>query len=93
MTYSVNFNEERPVFLVQRKLCDETISATLMEGPDLCEYICMDDCHGEQYEIWDVTTYGEMYKCHYVGWQPNCLIEVRRDFDNKIVLSMHGEDH
>lgn len=88
-----NSNEDHPVFLVQRKLDGGEIIASLMESSDLCEYICMDDCHGEEYEIWDVTTYGEVYKCHYKGWQPDCLIEVVRDFDEKLVLSMYGTDH
>lgn len=93
MKYSIEIKERQPIFLVQRIFDDGTKFASLMDEHDLCEYLCMDDCHNEQYEIWDVTIHGEIYKCHYVGWQPNCLIEVRRDFDNKVVLSMHGEDH
>ncbi len=81
------------VFLVQRKLDDGTTTGSLMQSQELCDYICMDDCHNEEYTIWDITHYGEVYQCHYVGWQPGCLIEVRRDFDQKIVLSLYGEDH
>jgi len=93
MTRAVSISDEHPIFLVQRKLDDGTQSASLMDSSDLCDYICMDDCHNEDYEIWDVTVHGEVYKCHYVGWRPNCLIEVRRDFDDKVVLSAYGSDH
>lgn len=40
------------MFLVQRMIDDELISS-LMTPQRLIDYINMDDCHGESYEIFD----------------------------------------
>ena len=79
-------------FLVQRMI-DGEIWLSIMTPMELINYINMDDCHGEQYEIFDVlSTFGEVKKLHYVGWQPRCLIEVA-DENGNIVLSGYGTDH
>ena len=78
-------------FLVQRKLDGETW-CSLMTESELIDYINMDDCHGEAYDIYDVSTFNEIIHCYYVGWQPNGLIEVS-DNNGKIILRGYGEDH
>lgn len=95
MKVSITYDKEERevVFLVQRKLDDGSSVVSLMDAADLCEYINFQDCCSEEYKIWDVTTHGRIYECHYAGWQPNCLVEIIRDFDNKLVCSMVCEDH
>lgn len=78
-------------FLVQRIIDDEVYS-TIMTELQLIDYIDMDDCHNENYEIYDISTFGEVKKLHYVGWQPRCLIEVA-DENGSVVLSGYGTDH
>lgn len=78
-------------FLVQRIIDDEVYS-TIMTELQLIDYINMDDCHNENYEIYDISTFGEVKKLHYVGWQPRCLIEVA-DENGNVVLSGYGTDH
>lgn len=79
-------------FLVQR-IIDNEMCVSLMTPRELINYINMDDCHNETYEIFDVlSTFGEVKKLHYTGWQPNCLIEVA-DENGNVVLSGYGTDH
>ena len=79
-------------FLVQRMI-DGELYSSIMAPRELINYIDMDDCHGELYEIYDVSsTFGEVKKLHYVGWQPNCLIEIA-DENGNIVLRGYGTDH
>lgn len=78
-------------FLVQRMI-DEEIYSSIMTQRELINYIDMDDCHGEQYEIYDISKFGEVKKLHYVGWQRNCLIEIA-DENGNIVLRGYGTDH
>ena len=78
-------------FLVQRMIDDELYS-TIMTEIELIKYIDMDDCHGESYEIYDISTFGEVNRLHYVGWQPMCLIEVANE-NGEVVFSGYGTDH
>ncbi len=79
-------------FLVQRVINDE-VFPTIMTANEVIEYINMDDCHQEMYEIYDCTSmFGEIKKLHYKGWQANCLIELADDEGN-IVLKGYGADH
>ena len=78
-------------FLVQRRIDDEVYS-TIMTELQLIDYISMDDCHDESYEIYDISTFGKVKKLHYVGWQPMCLIEIA-DENGEVVLSGYVTDH
>ena len=72
-------------FLVQ-KVIDDEVFPTIMTANELINYIDMEDCHEEMYEIYDCTSmFGEIKKLHYKGWQPNCLIEIVDD-EGKVVL-------
>ena len=80
------------IFLVQRKIENE-IHIQIMNTSELIHYINMSDCYNEEYEIFDCASeFGKVKKLHYVGWQPNCLIEIA-DEDGNIVLRGYGEDH
>lgn len=83
---------QESTFLVQRIIDDRTF-ATIMNPCELVDYINMSDCHNESYDIWDATVPGKVRHCHYKGWQQGCLIEVVRDDDQKLLVSMFGEDH
>ena len=79
-------------FLVQRVIDDE-VFPTIMTANELINYIDMEDCHEEMYEIYDCTSmFGEVKKLHSKGWQPNCLIEIVDD-EGKVVLKGYGTDH
>lgn len=79
-------------FLVQ-KLIDGEIYPRIMTANELISYINMSDCYDESYEIYDcMSTFGEVKKLHYKGWQPNCLIEIVDDHGN-VVLRGYREDH
>lgn len=78
-------------YLVQRMIDDE-LCAVLMTKKELIDYIDMDDCHGEEYKVFDVSEFGKIKELHYVGWQPQCLIELK-DADGNIVVSGYGTDH
>lgn len=78
-------------FLVQRRIDDEVYS-TIMTELQLIDYISMDDCHDESYEIYDISTFGKVKKLNYVGWQPMCLIEIA-DENGEVVLRGYGTDH
>ena len=79
-------------FLVQRKIYGE-IYPSLMTENELLSYINMDDCHDEDYEIYDCeSVFGEVRRLFYKGWQPLCLIEVV-DEHGEVVLRGYGEDH
>lgn len=79
-------------FLVQRIINDE-VFPEIMTANELINYIDMEDCHEEMYEIYDCTSmFGEVNKLHYKGWQPNCLIEIVDD-EGKVVLKGYGTDH
>lgn len=83
---------ECSMFLVQHMIDDEPVSS-LMTPQRLIDYINMDDCHGESYEIFDcMSEFGKVKPLRYKGWQPGCLIEVV-DEAGKVVLRGHGEDH
>ena len=78
-------------FLVQRVIDDEIIPF-LMTETELINYINMADCHGEDYEIYDVSKFGEIRYLHCMGWQPGGLIQVI-DEDCMLVVSGYGENH
>lgn len=83
---------ECSMFLVQHVIDDELVSS-LMTPQRLIDYINMDDCHGEPYEIFDcMSEFGKIKPLRYKGWQPGCLIEVV-DEAGKVVLRGYGEDH
>lgn len=83
---------ECSMFLVQHMIDDELFSS-LMTPQRLIDYINMDDCHGESYEIFDcMSEFGKVKPLRYKGWQPGCLIEVV-DEAGKVVLRGYGEDH
>lgn len=83
---------ECSMFLVQHMIDDELVSS-LMTPQRLIDYINMDDCHGESYEIFDcMSEFGKVKPLRYKGWQPGCLIEVV-DETGKVVLRGYGEDH
>ena len=84
------------MFLVQRILDpgteDEIHDATLMTADELVHYIDMQDYVDEVYDIYEVTRFGVPVHLHYVGWQPDCLIEFATD-DGTVVLQGYGTDH
>lgn len=85
------------LYVVQRifnKGCeDEEYCCSFMNDYELIEYVDMSDCYDyEDYEIWDMSEFGKAKRIHYVGWQPNCLIEFA-DENGEIVLSGYGTDH
>lgn len=83
---------EYSMFLVQHMIDDELVSS-LMTPQSLIDYINMDDCHDESYEIFDcMSEFGKVKPLRYKGWQPGCLIEVV-DETGKVVLRGYGEDH
>ena len=83
---------ECSMFLVQHTVDDKFVSS-LMTPQRLIDYINMDDCHGESYEIFDcMSEFGKVKPLRYKGWQPGCLIEVV-DEAGKVVLRGYGEDH
>lgn len=83
---------ECSMFLVQHMIDDELFSS-LMTPQRLIDYINMDDCHGESYEIFDcMSEFGKVKPLRCKGWQPGCLIEVV-DEAGKVVLRGYGEDH
>ena len=72
---------------------DDEFVSSLMTPQRLIDYINMDDCHGENYEIFDcMSEFGKVKPLRYKGWQPGCLIEVV-DEAGKVVLRGYGEDH
>ncbi len=78
-------------FVVQRAI-DGEISLSIMSEEELIRYIDEDDLHQETYQIYNGTTFGEMKKVSYVGWQPDCLIELVDEAGN-VVLSGYGTNH
>lgn len=80
-------------FLVQRISDDGSFFLSIMSANELCDYINMNDCYNESYEIWDMSEFGKARHCHYAGWQEGCLIEVIRDDDQQLVVSLYGQDH
>lgn len=83
---------ECSMFLVQHMIDDELVSS-LMTPQRLIDYINMDDCHGESYEIFDcMSEFGKVKPLRYKGWQPRCLIEIV-DETGKVILRGYGEDH
>jgi len=86
------FNAERQTYLVQSISSDGESFSRLMNQGQLCDYINMADCHGESYDIWDVTIPSKVRHCRFAGYQ-GALIEVVRDDDGKVVVSLYGEDH
>ena len=97
--FTDNDNDDEPatmsecsLFLVQHMIDDEFV-ASLMTPQRLIDYINMDDCHGESYEIFDcMSEFGKVKPLRYKGWQPRGLIEVV-DETGKVVLRGYGEDH
>lgn len=80
-------------YLIQRiSSYDDEHFVSLMSENELINYIDMDDCHNETYNIFDVSEFGKIKELHYVGWQPVCLIELK-DEDGNIVVSGYGTDH
>ena len=87
-----NLKTQIEYFLVQRMIDDEIV-ASIMSPARLIDYINMDDCHNETYEIFDCTSeFGKIKPLYYKGWQPGCLIEVV-DETGKVVLRGYGENH
>ena len=78
-------------FLVQRIFEGERFNS-IMDGNELIHYIDMSDCHNEQWRIYSIDEFGVVAPIHYVGWQPDCLIEFAND-NGEIVLSGYGIDH
>lgn len=79
-------------FLVQTFL-DGKVEAQLMTEQKVIDFVCMDDCYPEiDYTIFDLSVYGKATEIHYVGWQPNCLIELA-DSNGIIRVSGYGPDH
>ena len=78
-------------YLVQRNI-DGEIYPNLMTEKELIDYIDMDDCHDEEYKVFDVSEFGKIKELHYAGWKPHCLIELH-DKDGNIVVSGYGTDH
>lgn len=78
---------EYSMFLVQRMMDDELVSSLILMTPQrLIDYINMDDCHGESYEIFDcMSEFGKVKPLRYKGWQPRGLIEVV-DEAGKVIL-------
>ena len=59
---------ECSMFLVQHTVDDEFVSS-LMTPQRLIDYINMDDCHGESYEIFDcMSEFGKVKPLRYKGW-------------------------
>ena len=80
-------------FLVQRVSSDgERMEDSIMSGGELINYINFNDIYGERYEIFDITEFGKFERVWYVGWRPNCLIEIV-DKNKKVVYYGYGEDH
>ena len=80
-------------FLVQRMI-DGEIIASIMSPARLIDYINMDDCHNEAYEIFDCTSeFGKIRPLYYKCWQPGCLIEVVDEKSEKVVLRGYGKNH
>ena len=80
-------------YLVQRKdNYDNEVFGSLMTENELIHYISMNDCYDESYRIFDISDFGTIRQLYYVGWKPNCLIEVEDEYGN-IVVSGYGEDH
>ena len=89
-----NFNSDKQIYLVQSISDDGTSFNRIMNQYELCNYMNMLDCYPEELvAIWDITIPGKVRKCTYKGWQPNCLIEVVREDDDKLVISLYGEEH
>lgn len=67
--------------------------ASLMTEYELIHFVDFLDCNPvDDYEIYDVSTFGKITPIHYKGWQPRCLIEFVDD-DGNVVVSGYGEDH
>ena len=79
------------MYLVQRVIDGERVNS-LMNADELIQYINMSDCFDEEWHIYDVSEFGKVIPIHYVGWQPDCLIQFANDND-VIVLSGYGTDH
>lgn len=78
-------------FLVQR-LIDGENHPRLMTLSELIDYISMDDCHCEEYLIYDIGEFGAVKKLTYAGWKPGCVIELC-DEAGTVVYSGIGVDH
>lgn len=78
-------------YLVQRDNGDEQW-ASLMTVGELVDYVDMSDCHDESFEVYDVSTFGQIRKLKYKGWQPGCLIQFV-DADGNVVIEGYGTDH
>lgn len=78
-------------YLVQRIIDGESYAEPMTKAA-LINYINMDDCHGENYKVFDVSEFGKVKELEYVGWQPYCLIELK-DANGNVVISGYGTDH
>ena len=79
-------------FLVQKNI-DGEIFPRLMSENELIDYISMDDCHNEDYAIFDCSSFGEVREVHYAGWRPGGLIEIIDKKRDVVVLKGYGEEH
>lgn len=78
-------------FLVQR-IGEDYEDVSLMTASELINYIDMQDCYSETFEIYEVTNFGYVTPIRYVGWRPNCEISFATE-DGEIVLTGYGTDH
>lgn len=90
-TGKVQVQKNDKKFIVQRVIGDE-LSLTVMSGKELIRYIYKANLHQETYQIYDGSAFGEMKKLSYVGWRPNCVIELADEI-GKVVLLGYGTDH
>ena len=74
---------------------DDSIVSSLKNGTELIDFIDFLDVysHVGEYTIYAINGLDAPIKCHYAGWQPNCLIEIIRDDTNEVILRGYGEDH
>ena len=72
---------------------DNEISRQLMSDNELIRCIDASNYTGIHIiKIFDVSEPTNIYEIHYVGWQPNCLIQFA-DSKGNVVLSGYGTDH
>lgn len=88
--YTIPEEPERK-FLVQA-IGEDYSHVELMTEAELIKFIDFQDIYGEVYWIYEVTEVGYVTPLYYVGWQPNCLIQLRNE-QNEIVVSGYGTDH
>ena len=74
---------------------EKTADIKMMTEAELVKWFDMSDCYPSfDYEIYAVDTRvkGLPFEIHFVGWQPNCLIEFADD-NGEVVIRGYGTDH